>query len=744
MLALSICAGCRPSSATITPPVAMTTTATNQVTPPIAGAAQSPITIERIAAFPPPGWQVPRMVRMSPDGALITYLRSESHGAKMALFAFDTHTREHRVLLRASDLAATDKPLSREEELRRERQRMHIQGITSYAWASRAPVLMVPFGDRVLLRTAAGEIKEVTSEQAIDPKLCADGSKIAFARGRELWIAEVGGQAKALTKDAPEGVTRGQSDFNMQEEFAEPSGIWWSPACDRLAYLEVDERHVGEVPILGFRGRADLQMLRYPRTGGKNPTVRLGIIDLAGKTTWVEMPAASGYHASDQYIGRLSWSPDGSALFLQRLSRDQQRLMLVRVDTKTGKSRALIEHTDSSWEMLTEVRAIDDARLLVIWPHEGHAHLRVIDASTGAVMTELTRGDWDVFRVVGLDRAHAWFIANKGATLDRRLFAVELASGKISEISGDPGVHDIEGDHPEHGWVDIHSANDRLPQADIRGADGTKLGSIEVPREPEFDKLDLRAAELVTIPSKDGEPELHGALLEPRDKKPGVRYPTIVMVYGGPGVQTVLNEYNPRVLWQHLADRGFRVFQVDNRGSVGRGHGFDAPVHKRLGEIELRDQLRALDWLTARPDVDPGRVGIYGHSYGGYMTLMAMLRAPGRYKVGVSGSPVTDWRYYDTGYTERYMGTPEGNLSGYDASALAPLAKNLKGRLLVIHALMDENVHFEHTATLIDALVAADKDFDLLVFPGERHGYRSPAARRYAYRRVIDYFVQNL
>jgi dipeptidyl-peptidase-4 len=264
-----------------------------------------------------------------------------------------------------------------------------------------------------------------------------------------------------------------------------------------------------------------------------------------------------------------------------------------------------------------------------------------------------------------------------------------------------------------------------------------------VPKEPDFDDMRLRAPELVTVSSGEG-PELHGALLKPRDMVAGVKYPLIVMVYGGPGVQTVLDQWNPRLLWQHLADRGFVIWQLDNRGSTGRGHAFETPIDQKMGEIELTDQLRGLDHVTQYPFVDAERVGIYGHSYGGYMTLIAMLRAADRFQVGVSGSPVTDWRYYDTGYTERYMGTPESNPKGYDSTSILSEADKLEGKLMIIHALMDENVHFEHTAAMIDAFVAADKDFDLLVFPGERHGYRSPKARRYAYRRVVEYFVEHL
>jgi dipeptidyl-peptidase-4 len=206
----------------------------------------------------------------------------------------------------------------------------------------------------------------------------------------------------------------------------------------------------------------------------------------------------------------------------------------------------------------------------------------------------------------------------------------------------------------------------------------------------------------------------------------------------------VRNRWAPRLFWQHLADRGVVMFQLDNRGSAGRGPGFQAQIYGHLGEVELADQIAGVDYLKALPFVDGGRVGIYGHSYGGTMAALALLKAPDRFQVGVSASPVTDWRLYDSGYTERFMGPPAGNAAGYEASALPALAPNLRGKLLIVHAMMDENVHFQHTARLIDALVAADRPFDLLVFPGERHGYRSPEARRYAAKRAAEYFAEHL
>jgi dipeptidyl-peptidase-4 len=727
---------------------APTTSVTTSVT--IGDASASPITFERMAAFPPPGWQIPRAAQWSPDGKLVTYLQSESQSERMALFAYDVARKEHRVILRAEDLTDTSKPMSRAEELRRERQRKRIKGVTGYAWAERAPVMLLPLGGNIFVRAADGSIRQLTdtSTPDIDPKLCSDGTRVAFVRGKELHLVAVAsGTERQLTQDAPDGVTRGQSDFNGQEEFGEPSGLWWAPSCDRLAYLEVDERQVDQIPIMGYRQGHDLQHHRYPRSGSTNPTSRLGVIDIAtGKTTWIELPASQGWNPTDQYLGRITWSQDGQALFLQRLSRDQRQLALVRADPKTGKARHLVEESDPSWQQFAPMRTLGDGSIVWTAWRDGHRHLERRSGTTGERLAQLTEGAWDVSRLVDVDPAgrRVWFMANRDGVIDRQLYGLSAeGGGAITRVSSEPGVHTISGGRVERGWVDIHSAVDRPPKAVIHGPDGETVGEIDIPQGADSDLSRCRNAKLVTL-SQPGKPDLHGALLAPRVTKPGARHPAVVMVYGGPGVQTIRNEYNPRLLWQHLADRGFVVFQVDNRGSTGRGHAFETPIRDRLGAVELEDQLAGLDYLSGLPFVDPDRVGIYGHSYGGTMAALAMLLAPGRFKVGVAGSPVTDWRLYDTGYTERYLGTPQGNPNGYAASEVSQHAAKLRGKLFIIHALMDENVHFQHTAKLIDGLVQADKDFDLLLFPGERHGYRNPKARRYLYRRVVDYLVANL
>jgi dipeptidyl-peptidase-4 len=715
----------------------------------VAGPEASSITFERMSRWPEPGGYVPRSIAFSPDGKWVTFLQSEKLDEENALYLFDRNTKETRVLLRAADLAKESGPLSREEELRRERQRQKIKGITSYHWAKRAPLMVIPSGGDVFVRQADGKIVRLTStpEPEIDARPCDTGEKVAFVRKGELFVVDVASKAETqLTRGAAQGVTRGLSDFNGQEEFGETSGYWWSPKCDRLAYLEVDERQVEQVPVVGYRDkRADVMMQRYPAAGGKNPIVKVGMIELASRrTTTIDLPAGG---EKERYVARFAWGPDGRALYFQTLTRDQRKLELVRADVGGSAARVLTTETSPSYVEFAQVWPLEQSqRVLFLRNRGGYRHIDLLDATSGSRVSEVTAGNWDVESIAGVDeeQARVLFTATKDSPLDRQLYVASLAKpADALRLTLEPGKHEIHKEERGAAWVDLHSAFDRPPHAVVHDAKGVAIGELPCPLDPDFTALRIRPPDLITVRGPSGD-ILYGSLLRPRQMVPGQRYPVVVMVYGGPHVQTVQNKWNAQLVWQHLADRGVVVFQLDNRGTPGRGRAFEQATYGRLGELELQDQLAGLDYLATLPFVDPSRVGIYGHSYGGFMSALAMLRAPTRFKVGIAGSPVTDWHLYDTGYTERFMGLPDKNASGYQENDLSTLAPALKGKLFILHAMMDENVHFQNSARLIDALTVAQKPFDLLLFPGERHGYRNPQVRQYAEMRIIDYLVQNL
>ena len=726
----------------------------------VAPASASRVGFSRMAKYPEPGWNVPRQAEHAPDGRTVTFLASETGDDIMSLFAFDLSTGKSDVLLRATDLGeAASATRSREEELRRERQRDRNEGITRHLWAKKSKLLVIPHGGDIFVRDyarePAGKVRRLstTAEPEIDPMPCDTGERIAFVRNGELFSIDVAtGKETALTTPLPgrpEGVTHGLSDFVAQEELGEPSGFFWSPKCDRLVYLEVDERPVDKIPVLGWRGEPDLMMQRYPRAGTKNPVVRAGIVDVATKkTTWIDWrdPQAGGA-PRERYVGRFTWSDDGKALFLQSMTRDQKRLALVRVDPRTGATTELAVETSPAWVSFSPMRVLKGSNeLLLTTTRTGHRHLEVRSQKDGSLVRTLTSGEWDVESISGIDEAsgRVLFSATKDGPLERHLYGVALASegapSAIARLTPEPGVHSVRVDETGTTWLDVHSATSRPPKA-VVVREGKPVGELPVPPDPDIEGLALRPVEHVTIKAHDGE-TLHGALLKPRTITG--RHPVIVMVYGGPEAQLVFDSWKPHLLWQHLADRGFVVFQLDNRGSAGRGQAFAQKVHKQLGRFELDDQIAGAEWLATLPFVDASRIGIYGHSYGGFMAALAMLDGKGVFRAGVAASPVTDWRLYDTGYTERYMETPATNAAGYEASDLVKKVPGLNGKLMLTHAMMDENVHYAHTARLIDALIAANKKFELLALPGERHGLRAPAARAYMPERVVDFFAENL
>ncbi len=746
---VAACAGhaSRPAPAAIatsaTPPPASTAVESTRAL--VLGPDASAIDEARMARYPEPGWNVPRAVKIAPDGESITYLASENGSETMALFSFRRDTRTTSVVLRAVDLSKSEQALSREEELRRERQRLRGDGITSYQWARHAPIMLIPYQGDLFLRGRDGAITRLTktSEPELDPKLCDSGARVAFVRRGELFSIDLTTRRETkLTSGARDGVTRGLSDFNGQEEFGEPSGFFWSPSCTQIAYLEVDERKVGTAAVGGYRdGREETMTQRYPLAGSINPSVNLAIVDVAtGKTRRVRFKTDG-----ERYLGRVMWSDDGASLFLQALSRDQKELSYVRVNAPTGEATELATERSEQWLELSPMRLLSSRGEFVTTTNvDGHLHLEARSSETGASLRRLTHGAWDVTSLVAIDetRGTILFTATEQGPRERHLYAVPMDGGEVRRLSHEHGVHAITSNERGTLWIDVHSATERRPRADVI-VEGQPIGELPVSRDPDLEQLKLRPTEAVHVRSPSGV-MLEAALLGPRVLQPGKKHPAIVMVYGGPGAQTVFDSWSPRLLWQHLADRGFFVLQVDNRGSGGRGPAFATQVHRRLGELELADQLAGADYLAALSEVDPTRIGIYGHSYGGFMAALAMLKAPGRFAVGIAGSPVTDWRLYDSGYTERFMETPEKNPEGYAASTLSHFAKDLQGRLFLIHALMDENVHFTHTANLVDALVRANKPFDMFVFPGERHGYRRPEARAYASGTIARYFAEHL
>ena len=715
------------------------------------------IPLEDIAQYPLPGMAIPRSLAFSPDDHLITYLFSESGSLVRQLYQFNPGTGERRRRLAAPGEGASEDNLSLEEKLRRERQRQRELGVTNYQWASQGERLLLPFPDGLYLQD--GEVaplhRLVGSEDGavIDPQFSPDGEWVAYVQGDELHVVPVeGGGPQQITFGAQEkGWTHGLAEYIAQEEMDRAHGFWWSPDSQHLAFEEVDETHIPIYRILHqgkeTTGEAAQEDHRYPFAGQANARVRLGVVGRKGKeVVWMDLGKDE-----DIYLGRVNWFADGS-LAVQLENRAQTQLDLIRFDIQTGQGTTVLRETSETWINLhNQFRAIKKGtyRGGFLWASErtGFIHLYLY-GSDGSMIRALTAGEWMVDELTGIDEENGtvYFTASKDRPLECHLYAVPLEGGEIRRITQEPGMHNVVLDHKFTRFIDSRESIKHPPSIHLCSLrDGSLIQTIFDQTDTRLESLNLEPPELVTLTSRDGE-KLFGAVYKPPAEYGPGPYPTLISVYGGPHAQMVTDCWGMTAAMraQHLRRLGFLVFTLDNRGSARRGLTFEGQIKNHMGDLEVQDQVDGVRWLVEQGLADPDRVGIYGWSYGGYMALMCLVRAPDTFKAGVAGAPVSAWDGYDTFYTERYMNTPQANPEGYRNSSVMAHIENMTGHLMLVHGLIDENVHFRHTARLINALIEARKTYDLLLFPDERHMPRKLADRVFMEEQIRDFFIQNL
>jgi dipeptidyl-peptidase-4 len=702
------------------------------------------------ARMPAPGTVVPGAFAFTPDGKALTYLKSADASLNRVVWRVDSNGGEPRVIARAPGAGDTDTNVSLAEALRRERMRLRDTGITQVVRAAKADVAVVPLGgDLYLLRGDEPLVRLTeTSAPEIDPKPTADGSKVAFARDDDLYVLDTATKHETrLTRGAEAGLTHGVAEFAAQEEMNRFTGYWWSPDGSYIAYQETDERHVPLFPI-AHQGVEDISVEthRYPFAGGANAKVRLGIIPSSGgDTRWLDLVDRN----PDYYLARVDWSGP-SGLLVQVLSRDQKSLKLYRFDAATGSRSLLLEEKADTWVNLHDDLRVIEATGEFVWSSErtGFKHLELRDGH-GKLVRVLTSGAWPVDAVLGLDEARrdVWFSAGRENPCEAHVYRVALDGGPITRVTDEPGTHKATVSRNGDFFVDVASSLNKPPVTTLRDRSGKVIRTLDdAGSDPRIAELKLVPPAITEYRNRDGV-TLYGAYYAPRDKALGDKAPLVVMVYGGPHVQRVANAWDlsADLLAQFLAERGFAVWKTDNRGSSRRGHAFESALNRDMGSVEVRDQVDGVRFVAASwPEVDTERVGVSGTSYGGYMTLRCMTEAPEVFRAGVSIAPVTDWDGYDTCYTERYMGTPANNPKGYKASSVLTRADRLQGALLIVHGLLDENVHFRHSARLINALVAAGKPFECLPLPESRHGTRRELDRKYVIERTADFFERSL
>lgn len=698
--------------------------------------------IDDLLRRPPPGLDAPDLARFTPDGAGVTFLAGE--GLVRSLWRVDLESGARRRLAGPRDDGDTG---GRAEELRRERTRTYALGITRYAWSGPAarPVLLVPDGGHWLVGVGSDPhlAPVAAAEGASEALLAPDGRSLAFVRGGDVCVTglDAGARARRLTHDGEDGVTNGLAEYIAAEELRRFDGLWWSRDATQIAIARVDERMVEEIVLAHLGSSNELERHRYPRAGLPNADVSLRLAAADGSSLRdVELPMARG-----DYLARVIPLPAGGFL-VAVLPRAQDELRWVIVGRSGSVVPAWVERGGRWINLDDDTFPLDDGRVLRTTERSGFRHLELRELDGPAA--QLTAGRWVVTRVVGVDarRGEAVVIGTREGVTQRHVYAVPLAGGEMRRLSTEPGWHEATLAPNGSRWIDTWSSLHRSPAVAVRDcSDGRVLRELHA-AACAAPAIGLPAPELLELIAADGETRLHAALYRARGGAGAGPPPLVVSTYGGPHSQKVMDHWSLTVdlTAQLLAQRGMSVLVLDNRGTFNRGVGFEAPLDRRLGGVEVADTAAGVRELVARGLANEARVGIVGWSYGGFMVLRCMIAEPSLFRAGVAGAPVVDWTLYDSAYTERYLGDPAVEPEAYRASGVTPNAGALAGRLLVMHGVMDENVHLRHTVRLRVALLAAGRAHEVLLLPGERHGVRGADGRRARSVRTVEHLAAAL
>jgi len=741
---------------------------------PSAGQAQTSapkqLTIEQIFAEGGVTGRAPETIQWSPDGTKVSFVQRDDTGEHGELWYVDAATGEKKILASETKLSQLAPPPSKIKD-EREKERVTRYHVAAYTWSPDSKHLLFDAqGQLWYYSLDTGTAVQLTSspDPSEDPKFSPDGKRLVYVRKHNLYVHPVSGEEgeRPLTRDEKEkdkdkdrnkekedNILNGGVDWVYAEELAVRSNYFWSPEGHEIIFLQMDETRVPAYPITDWLPtHPRVEQEKYPKAGDPNPTVRLGVVGSnGGKVRWINLT-----DDDDTYVPRFGWIREGWA-WAEVLNRKQNLMDLYFIDAKSGRSRkVLTESAPDAW-----VNVNDDFRVLksgdrFLWTswRDGHTHIYLYSfnapdpmASDAKLERQLESGDYEVIAISGVDEASGtvFFIANKGDPRQEKIFSVKLDGSEMHGILSKEGNYAATfADDGKH-FVETYSATLTPPRISVCAAGGACQKIWEGRSVADYDPIAPRPLEF----KADDGTLLYGYRILPRhadaSQKIPIPIPLIVYIYGGPVGQTVQDSWGgPRALFhQMLANEGFAIFSLDNRGTPNRGKKFAAAIRLQFGGVELKDQITALDQLYAQfPQLDRTRTGIWGWSNGGSMTLYALTHSD-RFKAGISVAPVTNWRDYDSIYTERYMGLLKDNASGYDDSIVSA-ASSLHGSLLLVHGTSDDNVHFQNTIQMTDALIKAGRQFRLMVYPDKTHGISGTGTSTQLFHMMEDFWNKEL
>jgi dipeptidyl-peptidase-4 len=712
------------------------------------------LTVERVAEEREANKVLPHNLVWYPNRKALSFIRSIPTSGK------SPHAIPASEILSIDAVTGQQKPLVSSEELRAafgaEHNRAPISPssddaersgtLQSYAWA--------PGGHALLLATTASlawfDLDTRSSRRLVTgndilgtPEISPDGRFVSFIRDHALWLVDLpNGAVHAFSGKGSSDQLEGEPDWVYSHELGLHTAYWWSPDSSSIAWIETDDRAVAKYSLRSTDG--DEQSIAYPKPAGAIPTIHIFVQAVSGGNP-LEIDLGSDKNV---YIPRVMWLPDSKHLAVERLTRSQKALDLLLADSSTGASHVILTEKDAYWINLSDVLYFLKDSTRFVWSSErsGFRHLYLYDLA-GRQLAQLTQGNWEVTSLDGVDEVAGavYFTGTEASPLERQFYRANLDGSGFTRITKEKGTHDIRFLSDVNVFVDAWSNHETPLSLRLLHADGSEFASLSdnPPGNAAVNPLSL--LEFISVKTHLGM-DLNAWMMKPPDFNLAKQYPVILYVAGGPGEQIVRDAWGGDLsLWFSLmAHRGYVVLAIDNRGSAGRGHLFEEPIHLRFSGTEMADLRDGVMYLNSQPWIDKTRIGICGWGYGGFLALHGMLDRPLLFKAGFAGSPITDWHLYDAVFAERYLEDPVRNQDGWLNSSPLENAKNLRAPLLLAQATLDDKVHLENSLMLLDELLDKGKYADILLFPDRRNLFDDHRARLILFQRLTDFFVKNL
>lgn len=574
-----------------------------------------------------------------------------------------------------------------------------------------------------------------------------DGNNVAFVRDNNIYTISLSDlkETQVTTDGKRNEIINGATDWVYEEEFSMDVAFSWSPDGNKIAYYKFDESEVKEFNLTYYGGLYPKEeKFKYPKAGEANSKVDIYVYDIKTKRS-LKMDTGN----EREYIPRMQWTKDANKLSIQRSNRHQNILELLLCDATTGKNTVILKEENNSFIEITDDLTFLKNGKQFIWTstQDGYNHIYLYNLD-GSKVKQITTGKYDVTKYYGYDEKAGLFFyqSAENSPTERSIYSINI-TGKKQNLTPENGVHDAEFSSGFEYFIDTYSTYGKPFVCAVINSKGKKLRVLEDNQKvlDEMKKYQLSKIEAFNFKTLDGT-ELLGWMIKPINFDSTKKYPVLFHVYGGPGKQTVMNQWEgPNYFWHQLmAQKGYIIVSVDNRGTPGRGLDFANCIYKDMGNLEVKDQLSAVEYFKKFNYVDASRIGVWGWSFGGYMTSLLMTKVTNTYKAGIAVAPVINWRYYDNIYTERYLQTPQENPDGYDQNSPITFAKQLNGNLLLVHGAADDNVHMQNSMDFINALVKNNKQFDMFIYPNRNHGISGGGARLHLYTKMTDFLIKNL